>query len=88
MSLKIQLLDSHLDFFSYNMRDFSEEHGEIFHQDIRVLEQRYKGKSSINMLGDYIWGLKRESSLENQKRKSLRGISSIKYVLNNKKLIV
>ena len=88
MSLKIHLLDSHLDFFSYNMGDFSEEHDENFHQDIKVLEQRYKGKSSINMLGDYIWGLKRESSLENQKRKSLRGISSIKYVLNNKKLIV
>ena len=36
MSLKIHLLDSHLDFFSYNMGDFSEEHGERFHQDIKV----------------------------------------------------
>lgn len=58
MSLKVHLLDSHLDFFNYNMGDFSEEHGERFHQDISVCEGRYKGKSSVNMLGDYIWSLK------------------------------
>ena len=28
----------------------------LIHQDIEVLEERYKGKTSINMLGDYILG--------------------------------
>ncbi len=61
MSLKINLLDSHLDFFNYNMGDFSEEHGERFHQDIKVLEERFNGKCRMNMLGEYIWGITRES---------------------------
>lgn len=31
MSLKIHLLDDHLDFFLSNLGDFSDEHGERFH---------------------------------------------------------
>jgi len=34
MSLKIHLLESHLDFFPENLGEASEEHGERFHQDI------------------------------------------------------
>ena len=34
MSLKIHLLDSHLDFFPENLGSVSDEHGERFHQDI------------------------------------------------------
>ena len=43
MSLKIHLLDSHLDFFPENLGSVSDEHGERFHQDISVMESRYQG---------------------------------------------
>ena len=46
MSLKLHLLDSHLDFFNDKLADVSDEHGERFHQDIAVIERRlrrYKG---------------------------------------------
>jgi hypothetical protein len=33
--------------------DVSDENGERFHQDISVMEHRYKGKWSAAMLGDH-----------------------------------
>ena len=53
MSLKVHVLHSHLDFFVENLGDVSDEHGERFHQDISVMEQRFKGKWSPDMLADY-----------------------------------
>ena len=53
MSLKLHFLHSHLEFFPDNLDAVSDEHGERFHQDIAVVETRYKGKSSSNMMGDY-----------------------------------
>ena len=44
MSLKLHFLHSHLIFFSENMSDTSEEHGDRFHQDISTREGRYQGK--------------------------------------------
>ena len=44
MSIKVHYLHSHLDHFSKNLGDLSEEHGERFHQDIRVMEERYQGR--------------------------------------------
>ncbi|KAK2578077.1 hypothetical protein KPH14_001025 [Odynerus spinipes] len=55
MSLKIHFLHSHLDFFPKNLGDVSDEHGERFHQDINVLEQRYAGKRNASLLADYCW---------------------------------
>ena len=43
MSVKPHFLCSHLDFFQKNLGDFSEEHGERFHQEIDPMEKRYKG---------------------------------------------
>ncbi|GBN86114.1 hypothetical protein AVEN_76410-1, partial [Araneus ventricosus] len=43
MSLKINFLDSHLNFFSDNCGQVSDEHGERFHQDIANMEKRYQG---------------------------------------------
>ena len=40
MSLKMHLLESQLDFFSENLGEVSDEHGERFHQDILVMEKR------------------------------------------------
>ena len=55
MSLKVHFLASHLHFFHENLGDVSDEHGERFHQDIAVIEKRYKGKWSVGMLADYCW---------------------------------
>jgi hypothetical protein len=57
MSLKLQYLYSHLDFFPANMRSVSDEHGENCHQDISQMEKRYIGKWSPNILADYCWSL-------------------------------
>ena len=57
MSLKMHFLHSHLDFFSRNMGDVSEEHGERFHQDISDMERRYQGRWNCNMMGDYLWSV-------------------------------
>lgn len=39
MSLKMRILHSHLNFFPPNLGDVSDEHGERFHQDIKVMEK-------------------------------------------------
>ncbi|KAJ4442405.1 hypothetical protein ANN_03991 [Periplaneta americana] len=62
MSLKIHFLHSHLDFFPPSCGAFSDEHGERFHQDIYVMEQRYQGRWNETMLGDYCWSLRRRAS--------------------------
>ena len=59
-SLKMHFLHSHLDFFPKNLGDVSDEHGQRFHQDIKVMESRYQGKFNPNMMGDYCWFLHRE----------------------------
>lgn len=41
MSLKIHVLDSHLDFFAANIGAMSNEDGERFHHDIVVIGKRY-----------------------------------------------
>ena len=53
MSLKIHVLESHLDFFPENLGEVSDEHGERFHQDIMAVEKWYQGKCISSMLADY-----------------------------------
>jgi hypothetical protein len=43
----------HLVSFPLNCGAVSNEHGERFHQEISLMEHRYKGKWSATMLGDY-----------------------------------
>ena len=69
MSVKLCLLCSHLDFFQENLGDFSEEHGERFHQDIEPMEKRYKGCWDSAMMGYYIWSLVRQDK-RGHKRKA------------------
>ena len=54
MSLKVHILDAHLDKFKENMGAFSEEQGERFHQDILDFERRYQGQYNENVMGGYI----------------------------------
>ena len=63
MSLKMHFLHSHLDFFPPNLGEVSDEHGERFHQDIKVMESRYQGKFNPNMMGDYCWFMQRETDV-------------------------
>lgn len=70
ISLKIHLLNSHLDDFPANMGDFSDEHGERFHKDVKTIERAYKGKNFGNMLGYHCWTLARYTSPENYKRQA------------------
>lgn len=71
MSYKIHFLHAHLDEFPENLGAFSEEQGERFHQDIKVMETRYQGNCSVNMLADYCWMLKRDKHSQH-KRRSLK----------------
>ena len=45
-------MDSRVDYFPEHLGDYSEEQGERFHQDIKVMEQRYKGRWDGNMMAD------------------------------------
>ncbi|KAI6646990.1 hypothetical protein LOD99_8989 [Oopsacas minuta] len=69
MSLKLHFLCSHLDLFQENLGDFSEEHGERFHQDIQLVERLYQGRWDSAMMGDYMWFLIRED-ISGHKRKA------------------
>ena len=64
MSLKVHILDAHLDKFKENMGAYSEEQGKCFHQDILDFEHRYQGLYNENMMGDHIWSLFLERNLQ------------------------
>jgi len=70
ISMKTHFLESHMDFFPENLGEVSDEHGEIFHQDILAMEKRYQGKWTSSMLTDYCWTLKRDVPEANYLRKS------------------
>ena len=56
MTLKVHMLDAHLDEFKGNMVAYSQEQGERFNQDILDFERRYQGQYNEHMIGDYIGG--------------------------------
>lgn len=76
MSLKIHMLKDHIDIcmvFPDNLGEVSDEHGEKFHQELKMMETNYKGKSRINMLSDYCWSVKEkcdESEYSRQPKKA------------------
>ena len=57
-----------MEYFPDNLGDYSEEQSERFHQDLKVMERRYQGVWSVNMMADYCWMLKRESENRGIKR--------------------
>ena len=71
MSLTMNFLHSHLDFFPANLGAVSDKHGERFYQQISIMENRYQGNFNPNMLGDYCWFLQTEisSSFKRQKKR-------------------
>jgi len=70
VSLKIHFLESHLNFFTENPGEVSDEHGERFLPDIMAMEKRYQGKWSSSMVADCCWTVKRDVPEAKYRRKS------------------
>ncbi|GBP60738.1 hypothetical protein EVAR_47476_1 [Eumeta japonica] len=70
MSIKLHYLRNHLDKFPDNLGNYSEEQGERFQQDLKVMEERYQGRWDCHVMADYCWSLKRDCPLKNYKRKA------------------
>ena len=51
MSIKVNFLRNLLDCFSENLGDVRDEQGQKFHQDIKVMEEQYRGRWDIKMIG-------------------------------------
>lgn len=77
MSLKLHFLDSHLDFFPENCGEKSDEQGERFHQDIKPMEKRYQGYWDENMMADYCWNLKRDTSVAHKRKATVRSFEEL-----------
>ena len=59
MSVKLHYLYSHLDKFPDSLGAVSDEQGERFHQDLKVMEERYQGRWDKHMMADYCWSIHR-----------------------------
>ena len=64
MSIKSRFLQSHLEDFLENLGDVSDKQisDERFHQDIKVMEERYQGHWDKKIMADYCWSLKWDKS--------------------------
>ena len=69
MSLKMNFLHAHLDFFPENNGDVSDEHGERFHQEIKIIEERYQGNASPAMMADFCWSLQRDTDEDHRRKR-------------------
>ncbi len=74
MSIKVHFLHSHLDMFPENLGAVSDEQGERFHQDLKVMEYMngYKGRWDEHMLADYCWSIRRDRPQMEHSRKSYK----------------
>ena len=70
MSIKIHFLDIHLDKFPDNCGDFSDDQGERFHHDLKIMEDRYQGRWNKRIMADYCWSIKRDLSDMQHNRES------------------
>ena len=52
MLFKLHVLHSHLKAFRENMGTYSEEQVGRFHQDMKAMEIRYQGQSTVVMMVD------------------------------------
>ena len=75
MSIKLRYLFSRLDYFTENLGDVSKEQEERFHQDIRMMEERYQGRWDSHTMTDYCWTLIRDCAGQSHSRKSYKRTS-------------
>jgi len=66
--LKIHFLEFQLEFFPENLGQVSDEHVEIFHQNILAMQKRYQVKWTSIMLAQYCWTLKSDVPEANYRR--------------------
>lgn len=79
MSIKVHYLHSHLEKFPENLGSCSEEQGERFHQDLKVMEDRYQGRWDEHMMADYCWSITRDSqNIEHCKKSRKRSFLPMK----------
>ena len=67
-SIKIHFQFSHFEQCSDNLGDYSDEQGESFYQNIKVMEERRKGRCDMKMMADFCWSIKRDKPLKKDKR--------------------
>jgi len=53
MSIKVHFLFSHIGNFPEKLGDVSDEQGKRFHQDIKIMEERYQRRWSKTMMTDF-----------------------------------
>jgi len=53
MSIKVHFLFSHIENFPENLGDVSDEQGERFHQDIKIMGESYQGRWGKIFVGVY-----------------------------------
>ena len=70
MSIKVHFLHSHLSEFPDNCGAVSDEQGERFHQDLKVIEKRYQGRWDTSMMADYCWSIARDCPKTKHKRQA------------------
>ena len=64
ISLKIHILDAHLDEFKENMDAYCKKQGKPFIRTYWISNAVSKDKYNERMIGDYIWGLIRKNDLQ------------------------
>ena len=82
MSIKMHFLNSHLQSFLANLGDVSDEQGERFHQDIKVMEDRYQGRWDIHMMADYCWNIQRDCTGNLHSRRAIKRKFLPEWILN------
>ena len=72
LNIEVYFLHSHLDRFPDNLGDLSEEQGERFHQDMKIMEERYQGRWNVYMMADYYCSVQRDCPGRSHSRKSYK----------------
>ena len=72
MSIKVHFLNSHLEQFLDNLGAVSDEQAERFHQDIKVMEERYQKRWDIHMMADYCWSIQRKCCAKAHSRRLIK----------------
>jgi hypothetical protein len=85
-SLKVNFVDFHLDYFPANLGAVSEEQGERFHQDTKVMERRYQGRWNVSMIY-YCWMLQQEVPAGLHKRSRPSVVLRVKVLRFHKKSV-
>ena len=74
MSIKIHFLHNHSNNFPENCKGISDKQVERFHQDIKLMKERYQGRWDKRVMADYCRGLKRDKSYRHHSRRSKKKI--------------